>query len=987
MSDAKASRFDYGLALATLWKASDGDPIDSVDVAGQGGFLTALGEVAPKERIDAVMSLAGPALPAGLERVMAGSEYLRDCALHRPKRFLSILQRSPETSLDAARDTFLSAMTSATDKSAAMRALRSYKDTAAMAIALADLSYARPVDWVIRQMSDLAEATVSASIDWLLSEAARAGRYLPPSPDQPSLDSGLVVLGMGKLGAGELNFSSDVDLIVYYEPTAPLREGLEPGPFFVRLTRDLVKLMSEITERGYVFRVDLRLRPDPGATQPAISVDAALQYYESLGQNWERAALIKARPIAGDREAGERFLQDVAPFVWRKYMDFNALTDVHAMKRQIHAHKGHDAIAVAGHNVKLGRGGIREIEFFVQTQQLVAGGRNPHLRHRETLVMLDRLTETGWITEAVRDAMADAYRFLRALEHRIQMVRDAQTHDLPSDADDLEAFSRFAGFAAAEALRDELLPRLESVQRHYERLFERSPSLTSDSGSLVFVGDTDDPETLETLGQLGFKRPAEVSATIRAWHYGRFAATRSERARERLTELVPSLLEAFGRVGDADAAFAAFDRFVRALPTGVQVFSLLCSNRHLLGLIAEIAGTAPRLAEILARRPRVLEALLEPDFLSQTIDPALLAEHLARTLAQAESHEDVLDRARIFGHEHMFLIGVQLLTGALPAKEIGKSYADLAETLVDQLHAAVRQEFAHRHGIVPGAESALLAMGKLGGRELTATSDLDMIVLYDGADGTVTSDGEKPLAASTYFLRLSQRIVASLAAPTAEGSLYEVDLRLRPSGNAGPLATSLDGFVRYQRENAWTWEHMALTRARLVSASPRIREAVSRAIRDVLTLKRDRETVRADVATMRQRIRTQKGATDPWDIKAAEGGIIDLEFIAQFLQLAYASDHPDILSPTTETALRAIASKDLLPQDLGDGLVNAAELYQSLVQVSRLALNEPFDPARASPELARLMTRTAGAQDLAEVERRLIEAERMVTRAVSELIG
>ncbi len=967
--------------LKRIWRAGDSDPS-----AATSAFLDDYRAVASEAEF-AALADGNPAFLPGLERVMAGSPFLRDIALRMPSRLSAAVDTDPDMLIEARTADLGKALRAAENREAVMRALRVYKEETAVAIALADLSGARDVDWVVDRMTGIAEATLNGAVDWLLRDAARAGRYLPPDTAHPSDGSGLIVLGMGKFGAGELNFSSDVDLIIYYERDAPLAEGVELGPFFVRLTRDLVKLMNEKTGDGYVFRVDLRLRPDPGATQPAISVDAALQYYESLGQNWERAALIKARAVAGDRAAGDRFLADVAPFIWRKYMDFNALADVHAMKRQIHAHKGHGEIAVAGHNVKLGRGGIREIEFFVQTQQLIAGGRNPDLRHRQTLEMLDRLHGAGWVEPRIRDDLAGAYRLLRGVEHRIQMVNDAQTHDLPSDVDELESFARFAGFASAQSLRDHLVPVLETVQRHYGRLFERSPTLTSTEGSLVFTGDADDPETLETLGNLGFKRPAEVSAAIRAWHYGRFPATRSARARERLTELVPPLLEAFGRVSDSDAAFAAFDRFVRALPTGVQVFSLLCSNRHLLGLLAEIAGTAPRLAETLTRRPRVLEALLEPDFFGHLPDRAALADHLARTLAQARGHEDLLDRARIFGREHMFLIGVQMLTGAMPANEMGPRYTALAETLVDQLHRAALRELAARHGMVPGGETAVVAMGKLGGRELTSTSDLDLIVLYDVAGEAAASDGDKPLAPSTYYLRLTQRLVAALSAPTAEGTLYEVDMRLRPSGNAGPLATGLDGFRRYQQEDAWIWEHMALTRARVVSGSERLRAEINAMIRDILCRERDRDAVRGAVADMRRRLRSEKGTTDPWDLKTAEGGIIDLEFIAQYLQLVHAAAHPDILSPTTAVALDRIAGHGLIAPDLAAGLLAANSLYQSLVQVMRLAIDEPLDPATADRNLTHLVTRAAGAANLGEVERRLVEAERLVGRTAQEIIG
>lgn len=972
------------LGRALLASPADADP----EMAGAARstwteFLAEAGQVG-----DDLAALAGenPILKTGLGRIIEGSHYLKHLCRRDPERLLATLLADPDQRIRSLVADLGSALSEATSPEEAMAHLRRFKNAAALTIALADLGRVRDIDWVTRTLSDVADAAIGNGLDFLFKRAMEKGHWAPPDPKHPSRDSGLIVLAMGKHGAAELNFSSDIDLIIFFEETAPVAASQAAQTFFVRLTRDLVKLLQERTEHGMAFRMDLRLRPDPGATQVAMSLGAAFQYYESLGQNWERAALIKARPCAGDIAAGERFLREIAPFIWRKYMDFNALADVHAMKRQIHAHKGHGQIAALGHNVKLGRGGIREIEFFVQTQQLIGGGRRPEFRDRRTLEMLRRFAEAQWIEDRVAEEMSECYRFLRRVEHALQMVGDEQTHTLPPDEEGFDRFARFAGFASGEALKAELLPRLERVQQHYARLFESAPSLSAGEGSLVFTGDCDDPETIETLSNLGYKRPSAASEAIRAWHFGRFPATRSGRARERLTELMPALLETLAKTSDPDAAFAGFDRFLRALPTGIGVFSLLKSNPHLLGLIAEILGTAPVLAETLSRRPRVLEALLEPDFFVSSPTRALMTEWLKLSLDQARSIEDVLDRARIFGREHRFLTGVKVLSGAVRPAEAAYGYAAIADVLVTALHEAVAREFASRHGDIPGGVSAVVAMGKFGGSEMTPASDLDLLLLYDHDAEARTSSGPKELAPSTYFVRLTQRLVAALAAPTGEGRLYEVDMRLRPSGNAGPLATHLDGFVQYQRDTAWVWEHMALTRARVVSAPQAFAEKVQRSIQNTLCAYRDRAKVREEVLEMRARIDDAKGSHDPWDIKTVRGGLVDLEFIAQYLQLVHAHDHPDILHQRTGNALSALGEAGLIGARDTERLLEAGDLYQALTQLIRLVGEDGFKPDEATDDLVRLLLRAGDCESLEALSARLVDTEAAVDAAVSRLI-
>lgn len=939
---------------------------------------------------DDARALAGmveavPALRPFLVGVFSNSPFLKDLAFRDPVRLTRVLAESPEAGLASLLERV---SVPASEDAALMAGLRLAKQEAALLIALADLAGAWPLERVTGALTAFADASLSAAISHLLKAAHDRGKLKLPDPEHPETGSGFIVLGMGKHGARELNYSSDIDLIVFYDPErAPLTDPGEAATLFVRMTRRLVQIMQERTGEGYVFRTDLRLRPDPGATAVALSVPAALHYYEALGQNWERAALIKARPVAGDKAAGAALLKDISPFVWRRSFDYATIADVHAIKRQIHAVKGHGRIAVAGHNIKLGRGGIREIEFFVQTQQLIAGGRNPDLRGLQTLQMLKALTAAGWIGEDVRAELDEAYHFLRMVEHRLQMIADEQTHTLPSSEEGLARVARLSGFASVEDFSQALRARLETVQAHYSRLFEDQPTLSGNLGSLVFTGDDDDPETLQTLSALGFGRPQDVTKAIRAWHFGRYPATRSTRGRELLTELVPMILDALAHTENADVAFTAFDRFVSQLPAGVQIFSLLKSNPSLLGLLATIMGTAPKLAQTLTRRPRVLDAVLDPTFFGALPNAEATEALLARSLSEARSYEEALDRARIFGQEQVFLVSVRVLTGTLSPADAGNAYARITDAIVDRLLARAAEQFAEGHGRIAGGAVAVLALGKLGGGEMTAASDLDLILLYDHDPDAGSSDGPKALAPSQYYARLTQRLVAALSAPTAEGSLYEVDFRLRPSGNAGPLATRLSSFAAYQTGQAWTWEHMALTRARAIAGDDALAERVGAIVREVLSRKRDIDSLRTDVLDMRRRIEREKGTKDIWDLKQVAGGLVDLEFTAQFLQLAHAHAHPEILSTSTETALRAAAAAGLLDQGAAEVLVPAAKLYQALTQILRLAVDGPFKPDAAPRGVRDLLARAADVPDFARLEADLTATQRDVRRTFEAVVG
>jgi glutamate-ammonia-ligase adenylyltransferase len=925
-----------------------------------------------------------PPLDALIAGLAEGSPDLWDRIRGGPELLVALLEAEPERRFDDILGEARRAVAATCDEAEVMRLLRRMKAEAGLLIALADIGGVWPVLDVIDRQTRLADAAVGAAVDYLIADAQRRGKFVAPGP--AAQGSGYIVLAMGKMGAGELNYSSDIDLIVLYDAAAVVPDT-EPAPFYVRLTRTLVKLLQQRTPDGYVFRTDLRLRPDPASTQIAISTAAALDYYESRGQNWERAALIKARPCAGDIAAGEELLKGLSPFIWRKYLDFAAVADVHAMKRQIHAYRGHDEIAVEGHNIKLGRGGIREIEFFVQTQQLIAGGRHPELRIKATLATLDKLAAGGWIDNLARDELGAAYRFLRVIENRLQMVADEQTHTLPADRDGLERFARFAGFADRDAFAAALLVHLRVVQHHYATLFENAPRIEAGRRTLLFPPAADDRETLDNLTEMGFRHPLEVSDLVRRWISGAYGSIRSEVARTQLADIAPILLHHFARSANPDGAVMAFDRFLAGLHGGGRLFSLLRQNPDLIALIALVLGTAPRLADSLAQFPDVMDAVIDPSFFGALPEDAELSAALGRSLQQAQSYEDFLDRIRIFAQEQMFLIGTRILSGTVSAEQAGEAFARLADVTIRSLHQAIEEQFARQHGRIAGEAVAILALGRLGSREMTASSDLDLIVIYDFDPEHPESTGPRPLYGAQYFSRLTQRLISALTVRTNYGLLYPVDMRLRPSGRSGPLATQIEGFAAYQETEAWTWEHMALARARVVSASPQFATRVEGVIRTVLRRERDAVMVAGDVVEMRRAIATEKGDGDRWNLKYVAGGLVDIEFITQYLQLVHAADTPDILDTSTTRVLDKAWKLGLIATEDAEVLRPAVRLYHDLTQILRLCLPGPFDPKTAAPGLAGLLARAADVPDFATLDAFIVELQAKVRASFIRILG
>lgn len=858
-----------------------------------------------------------------------------------------------------------------TETAGLMRLLRQEKRRLATQVAAADLSAAWDDLAVMRALSQFADAAVRAALRLLLMKAHAAKIIRLPFPKEPLRACGVSVIALGKWGAYELNYSSDIDLMVIFDPQrSPVRDREETQNFFIRLTRDLARLLDQPTEDGYVFRTDLRLRPDPGAMPLAVSLSAAETYYGSLGQNWERAAMIKARPVAGDAALGEDFMKIMTAWIWRRNLDFAAIQDIHSIKRQINSKIGAKQAAKGkaragdnpflGFNVKLGHGGIREIEFFAQTQQLIYGGREPALRQPSTLEALTALAAAGHITVDLRDRLSAAYLFLRRTEHRLQMQEDRQTHSLPENAEGFAGVAAFMEYARPERFIADLEAQTGAVRKAYAALFTESPAL-DDSGNLVFTGVEDDPETLETLRGMGFMQPGKITAGIRGWHHGRYRAMRSDRARQILTELVPGLLKTLSRTPRPDDAFIHFDQFLSRLPAGIPIFSMFQRHRQQMELVAEIMGTSPALSEYLGNKPQVLDGVLSRDFFGGLPDLAALRADLARMLDTARDYEDALNIVRRWAREKRFHAGIHILKNLSPQEDCARYLSDIAEAALGGITPHVERNFAEAHGVFKTGAFILLAMGSFAAREMYTDSDLDIIALYKTAPREKQSNGAKPLPPNVYYIRLMQRLIAALSAPTAEGKLYDVDARLRPAGEDGPLAAQLDGFFDYHRHHAWAFEHMSLLRSRVVYAPEKTAAAVTAEIAGILSAPRDVEKLRRDMLEMRARVEKQFGSKDAWNFKYRRGGLMDIMFAVHYLVLSHAATHKDLLQAPLDAAIAALKKAKLLKAADAKTLLDAHHAAQALQGFLRLSAELPFKPDKAGDGLKTALMRRVAA--------------------------
>jgi [glutamine synthetase] adenylyltransferase / [glutamine synthetase]-adenylyl-L-tyrosine phosphorylase len=857
----------------------------------------------------------------GKERVKDALRRARD---HSP--FLRLqLEHFPDVAQALERNAIVEALTLARSAGTGApnlgAALRRERSALAAALAVADLAGAIDLETLMEALSDLADRALDQAIALAVAERTPGAAA-----------RGFAAIALGKHGSRELNYSSDIDLIFLFDPaTLPLKPREEPGQGALRVANRVVELLQKRDADGYVFRVDLRLRPSSEVTPIVLPVDAAISYYESSALPWERAAFIRARHVAGDAALGRYFLDALHPFVWRRSLDFGAIGEIQSISRRIRDHYAQGQRFGPGYDLKRGRGGIREIEFYAQIHQLIHGGREPALRPAATLEAIAALADAGHLPVEEAESLASAYRLLRTIEHRLQMVDDRQTHTLPADLVALDNVAQLHGLEDRSALLAAIEPAVARVEALYDML-------PGQEGRRLPL----DPLSLEAeLAAAGFEDPVAARLRIEGWRGGKPRSLRTAAAGAAFEAMLPALIAAFGKAADPLQAMNRFDDVVCGLPTGVNFYRLLEARPALTDHLATILSHAPVLAEQLGRRPELLDGLLDATAFEPAPPIDQLIEDFSRSDREDEDYQMLLDRVRRKVNERRFALGVQLVIARTDPIEAAEGYSRVAEAAMSVLADAAVAEFEKRHGRVPGSELLILGLGRLGGEALTFASDLDLVYLFSGTH-EAESDGEKPLRASDYFNRLAPRVTAALSVPTAAGALYNVDTRLRPSGQDGMLAVSLESFVHYQRHQAWTWEHMALSRARPVYGSPSGRAALAAAIDETLRQPRDPQKLIADAVKMRREMALHKPPRGPLDIKKGPGGLIDLEFAVHMLQLR----HRIGLHPRLELALADLHAAGLVSADIEPALrlLTAMLVMFRLVSPSSSVPPEPTRP-------------------------------------------
>ena len=847
-------------------------------------------------------------------------------------------------------------------------ALRRERLALAAALAVGDLAGAFPLARVVGELTAFADRALDRAIRTAIAE--RCG-----------IDSadGFIALALGKQGAGELNYSSDIDPVLLFDrERLPRRPADDPGEAAQRYARRVVALLSANTAEGYVLRVDLRLRPASEVSPLSVPVGSALTHYQGQALAWERAAFIRARAAAGDIAAGEDFLAQIRPFVWRSQLDFGAIEEISALTHRIRdSHEG-PPVPGPGFDVKRGRGGIREIEFYAQTLQLIHGGRDLTLRVRGTRAALDALAVAGWVSTADVATLGETYDRLREVEHRLQMVNDRQTHTLPDGAA-LDAVAQLDGLADGAALVAELAQITARSARLYEALIGRAEPAPAPAPVPVRA-------LTRELDAQGFPDPRILAERVKSWRDGRYAAIRSPQAVAAWDRLAPALLEAMAQSDDPMRAVTRWERILESVPSAITTFRLLDARTDLIARLVAALTLAPVLSDELARKPELLDTLIDRDALDLPGDvPQIMAR--MQGAAVREDYEALLDAIRIVTGEIRFALGIQLIEGLADPLDIARALSRTAEAALTLATAATAREFAAKHGRIAGSELVILGLGRLGGGALTHASDLDIVYLFTG-DFAAQSDGPRPLGGTIYYNRLASRVSAALSVPTAQGALYEVDTRLRPQGNQGPLAVSCAAFGKYQREAAWTWEHMALARARVLFGSDAARSQIGAVLAEVLHARRDKAALREAVLAMRAEMARHKPQSGPVDAKLARGGLVDIEFLVHYLQLrgeaadgrplAEAAAHA--LSPDMEVALAGLAAAGLVPA----GLAEPHALMTRMLVAGRLLAPDGREPP---PSGARALARACGHASYAALLDAFADARQSVAAAWNAILG
>jgi len=905
------------------------------------------------------------AVAATLERVCAVSHFVTATCSRDPNVLADLvksgglLQR--RGGADYAEE--LAARVAAIDSEEGLkRTLRRFRNREMVRIAYRDIAGWAELEETLEELSDLAEAAIRSGLDWLFRRACQA-RATPLN--QAGLPQNLVVLGMGKLGAKELNFSSDVDLIFAYEDDGVLPDRRETShqEFYTRLAQALVAALDDVTADGFVFRVDARLRPFGESGPLVLNYDALEAYYQSQAREWERYAMVKARPVAGDGAACAALEKLLRPFVYRRYLDYRAFGELRELKRKITAElMKKDRLD----NVKLGPGGIREIEFIGQAFQLIRGGQEKRLQERGILKVLELLAELRQLPVEVVAELASAYRFLRRTENRIQQYADQQTHDLPTQQDARLSLALGMGYGGWEAFRVELDRIRAGVHRIFQQVIE-TPAVTTAAPAPWL--ELDDEGVSAALTGLDFPDPAAVTGALLQFLRGSAVRRLSPRGRLELSRLLPPLLEQVRVLADPGLTLERIIRLLEAVTTRTVYLTLLAENATVRAQLVRLADASSWIAQYIASHPLLLDELIDPRQLHSPLSRDQLKAELDRRMESVEDDdgEQLMTALRQFKQANVLRIAAADLMGVIPIRVVSDYLTWLAETLLEEVLAHAWHATVTRHGVPPGLERdtphgfAVIAYGKMGGLELSYASDLDLVFLYGGVADDAMTDGPQPLSAAQFFGRVAKRIITLVTTRLLSGALYEIDLRLRPSGNSGLLVSSVEGYRRYQTDSAWTWEHQALVRARFVAGDAAVGALFGEVRGQALGRERDRETLRGEVAEMRRKMRDNLVCKDPdrFDLKQGEGGIADIEFIVQFGTLACSHRHPQLLRWThVVRLLETLHAIGFLAGDEAAALKSAYCLFRehahraALLDAPALVAATDLEPERAAVRAA-----------------------------------
>lgn len=858
--------------------------------------------------------------------------------------------------------------------------LRRFKYCEMLRIAARDLNGLAPLEEVTGELASLAAATLQLAYETARKELVREhGTPFAQTPEG-QVQAEFTIIGMGKLGGRELNFSSDIDLIYFYSSDKGESSGLPDGrggfkgklslhAFFVKLAEMVSRAISQVTDDGFVFRVDMGLRPDGKAGDLATSMRSAEVYYESWGQSWERAAMMKARPVAGSIELGQAILTALTPFVYRRYLDYNLIEDMMSMKKKIDASLARSQEGEV--NIKLGRGGIREIEFFIQALQLVYAGKNPNLREKNSLTALQTLRQSRIIKEADCIALSEAYRFLRTVEHRIQVVQERQTHALPRKEEEMRALARRCGYLRKDGpqrFKETLELHRQAVSAIYGDLFlsrdEKIKEEVSPEVHYFFDPRADADLIKDMLEERRFEHPEAAYQNLLVLRDGPAKLNLTEQARRTLEKIAPLFLQEVFASPDPDLALANLERFLSSTRTRASIYALLAENRDILKLLTSMFGMSEFLSKIFIGHPELLDSMTTRGYAYLQKERATMAQELDDFLSQADDFEEKLDAMRGFRHEEFLRIGMNDIYGKMKQPEVAKQLTDLADVCLTAACSLATGELARfgrpmvteEDGSTHEAAFAVVAMGKHGGFELNYHSDLDIIYIYDGQGNT---DGEKSITNREYFAKLGQKIILVLTTQTREGYVYKIDTRLRPSGNAGPLVTSLESFRSYHACESQIWERQALTKARVCYGDRRLKEAVEQVVEDTVYGSGADEVVRSEIHRLRMRMENElaKETSGSYNIKTGRGGMVDVEFIVQFLQLKHGKDHLEIRSSNTLRAMEAMRELGIVSEEdhraLDEGYRFLRRLENRLRIIHDYSMNDLGGPLRYLNKLAR----------------------------------